>query len=535
MKKEKKQSLTLAPASGALVESGGALEASPFIKIEKNLIAMGFFTPTRPGLKTTRVKTVKYTGKDDKGAEVITTIRINTGGNYGLPGTADLDKFLALQRLINNVQKRNGVVTNPITFTSWELLAVLGLRKKAGKNYALVSEWLDRMCATTIEAVGEGFVAGQRRSGKDRIQVFRRGITFGSEIEKGVIADRNYVWLEDWLLDSINRHFLVPIDFGTYLSLENSIAKTLVPLLQIWLYASRGNVFEKSYEDLCQLLGITQCAHESKIKERLGPSLDELIKHGYLAGWKVEQKRGADGYKLVLKHGDKFHRDLAENQQRGERSAVGDSEEGRQAEEEARWVELLVERGVLQAVAQSIVAKRAEGQHIGDQVEWIDNLIKRKGRGYFTNPPGLFISLIKANAPIDPNFETTRMRELREERDAREREQSGAQGEGFFDVGVGEPRSETAPTEVDLFQLRCEYDRYVQGEVASALKALGKRKYEQLLDEEREAFKNAYPDAAKVYTASNITGCAEAALEKKYAAGLSLMTFEEFAAERGVR
>ena len=50
---------------------------------------------------------------------------------------------------------------------------------------------------------------------------------------------KNYVWLSDWQLENVNNHHQLPVDFETYKKLKNDIAKTLVPLLQIWLYATR--------------------------------------------------------------------------------------------------------------------------------------------------------------------------------------------------------------------------------------------------------------------------------------------------------
>jgi hypothetical protein len=37
---------------------------------------------------------------------------------YGIPITADQDKYLALQKIINDIRKRNGEVQNPVGFTS---------------------------------------------------------------------------------------------------------------------------------------------------------------------------------------------------------------------------------------------------------------------------------------------------------------------------------------------------------------------------------------------------------------------------------
>jgi hypothetical protein len=93
-----------------------------------------------------------------------------------------------------------------------------------------------------------------------------------NQMPNGSLADRNYVWLSEFQLENINQNHVMPIDLETYKRLKNHISKALVPLLQIWLFASlEGGCFEKRYQDLCQILKITEYQHPSKIKEKLGP------------------------------------------------------------------------------------------------------------------------------------------------------------------------------------------------------------------------------------------------------------------------
>ena len=104
------------------------------------------------------------------------------------------------------------------------------------------------MSATTIFSDGAVYVAGQKRFARDRFRVFDRALSFGKEMEDGTVADANYIWLSAWQLENINNKFLVPIDLETYRELKNHIAKALVPLLQVWLYASKkAESFEKRY------------------------------------------------------------------------------------------------------------------------------------------------------------------------------------------------------------------------------------------------------------------------------------------------
>ena len=86
----------------------------------------------------------------------------------------------------------------------------------------------------------------------------------------------------------------------------------MIPLLQIWLYASREQgVFEKRYDEICQILNITQYAYPSKIKEKLSPSFNELIEQEYLSSWEVAKTADKKSYKIVFWHGKKFYQDRA--------------------------------------------------------------------------------------------------------------------------------------------------------------------------------------------------------------------------------
>jgi hypothetical protein len=125
---------------------------------------------------------------------------------FGLPITADQDKWVALHKILEDIQARNGQVTNPICFSSAEILDLLKIYKDSGKNYRDVSDWLDVMVGTTIISEGAVYFAGKRTFGKDTFHVFDRAVSFGKELPDGSIADKNYVWLSQWQLQNINDH-----------------------------------------------------------------------------------------------------------------------------------------------------------------------------------------------------------------------------------------------------------------------------------------------------------------------------------------
>jgi hypothetical protein len=154
--------------------------------------------------------------------------------------------------------------------------------------------------------------AGKQKYARDRFHVFNRAVSVGREMPDGTIADANYVWLSDWQLENINQKFLLPIDLLTYRKLKNHIGKALVPLLQVWLFASHragSKLFEKRYDELCEMLSVQVYKAPSLITRQLKPSLDELVQHEYLEKWRIEKTADGKSFKIVLFHGPKFHRD----------------------------------------------------------------------------------------------------------------------------------------------------------------------------------------------------------------------------------
>src|SRR5690349_20177724 len=95
--------------------------ASAFIGVEKNLATLGYFTPSAKRIKDAKKKTIQFSREID-GTRVELHAVILPSAEYGLPITADQDKYLALQRIISDIRRQQGIVSNPISFTSADLL-----------------------------------------------------------------------------------------------------------------------------------------------------------------------------------------------------------------------------------------------------------------------------------------------------------------------------------------------------------------------------------------------------------------------------
>src|SRR5207342_3603950 len=90
-----------------------------FVKVEKNLASIGFFTPSHKRISGAKKKTIIW-NRQCEGQRVEVRAVILPSAAYGLPITSDQDKYLAFQKILADM-RQNGEVTNPIGFTTAEL------------------------------------------------------------------------------------------------------------------------------------------------------------------------------------------------------------------------------------------------------------------------------------------------------------------------------------------------------------------------------------------------------------------------------
>ncbi len=407
------------------------------VRVEKNLNTFGFFTPSSKRLRV-KSKSVALQMRTEDGRRMEARATIFPAAELGLPTTADQDKYFAFQKIVERIRKRDGLVQNPVRFSSAMLIDILGMTH-GGKNYREIWEWLRRMTLTGVESQGVVYFAGRKKYARDLFHVFQRSVAVGEVLEDGSVAEENYVWLSDWQLENLNNRYTLPIDYEVYRTLQSHIAKALVPLLQIWFYASRRQRAEKRYSELCALLGLQRFASPSRIKQQLEPSLQELAEKEFISDWELLKTTDEADYKLCLGAGAAFisaadtrTRDGAPRLLSGQQNEV---------------LAALVARGVREDRARQILLDLPEDQPVMDQLEWGDAEIGRKQRTRdpIANPPGFYIYLLRSNYAVPADFETSRKRALREQ--ARQRDMDA--------------RARQAQAELDKYALRERYDAWV--------------------------------------------------------------------------
>jgi hypothetical protein len=476
------------------------------VRVEKNLNTFGFFTPSSKRLRTLS-KTVTLQVRTDDGQRVQAKATIYPAAELGLPTTADQDKYFAFQKIIEQIRKRDGLVVNPVRFSSAAMIETLRMTD-GGRNYREIWEWLRRMTLTGVESEGVVYFAGRKKYARDVFHVFQRSVAMGEVLEDGAIAEENYVWLSEWQLENVNNRHTLPIDYDVYRTLQLHIAKALVPLLQIWFYASRREqCAERKYSDLCLLLGLQCFKALSRIKQQFGPSLDDLKEKGFLWSWDVTKTTDESDYKLCLWAGSAFvsAADIraAENP---ERAILLTARQG-------EVLRALVERGVREDRARQLLIDLPEEQPALDQIEWGDMEVKRKERTRepIQNPPGFYVYLLTCNYPVPASFETTHKRMLREQAQQRDME----------------TRAREAQQELETYEQRERYEAFLIAETDSHMKnkmaqsAIDQRVRDHMARIQEGAPQYRWPEPT-------LRGFALRKLREEVATELDLPSFEEF-------
>lgn len=481
-------------------------QLSPFIRVEKNLASLGFFSPASKKTRSSKSKTIRFTKTIDN-KRVEASVTIVPAAMYGLPATSDQDRFLALQKLISDQKREEGTVKNPIRFNTSQLNYLLGISDH-GKFYRETEEWLHRMTATTIVSKGVVYLSKKKVRASDTFHVFDRAVYMGQEMPNGQTADQNYVWLSSWQLENINNNHVFPLDLKTYTSLQNHISRGLIPLLQVWLFASvRQGRFAKRYEEVCEILGIKQRPSLSLIKRQLTPSLDELVAKGYLSRWALEETTERKRYKVVFYHGPKFFRDRhgvkAAEDTGPVKEVAGSSQPLDILDAEPQFLSDLVERGVTERKARAVLSNILADQDVKGQLEWIDHLINQDP-GKVKNVPGFYVSMIQDNISPPVSFETSAQRRLRDDA-AQSRDNE---------------RAEQARRKLD-------YETYLKTETQSYIASLDPAEYERRLTAATESLKKNHL-AETLWPADVLRKVAETALVKDLQKELSLMSFGAF-------
>ena len=389
-------------------------DAVDLIRFEKNLLQIGFFgAHERRGKQLSSSRRIEqWVNRDGKKIKVSAEFR--SSEVLGLPSTADRDKYMGFMKLLMEMKLRSGVISNPIRFSGYSLLRVLG-QCDSGENYEALNSWGKRMADTTITSEQVIYSSVRKRYMNKTVHVFRSFTRLGSSnLDNTEKTDTFEVELEDWLLENLNESFVVPEDFNMYRKLVRPTAKGIFVYLYLWFFASQGKEVEKDYAELCALLNVRAYEHVSKIRETMGLSLADLVEIGYLKSWDIKPMSSKAGYKLVLAPGRAMREVLLLTQRKQLAFAAAHTDpplsESREVAKAA-----LIEQGVSQAKATELV-RRFEPDTLLHRVEYVASQVQADHRKAIKNPAGYLISFVEGEQTVPATFKTKRQRQADERR-----------------------------------------------------------------------------------------------------------------------
>jgi hypothetical protein len=405
-----------------------------FIKTEKNLETLGFFSPSSKRSRKSTKKVISFTKVVD-GNKVEAATTIFPSAEFGLPNTADLDKYRAFQKILGDEVAKEGKVPKQITLTSADLIRIMG-RSKEGKLYKEIEDWLMRMTLTGIRSEGAVWLARKKVWAKDLFHIFERVIVYGQEMDDGIIADRHHVWLSDWQMENINAFYLLTLDYDLHKQLTRPIAKSLLSMLQIGFYAS-GHVYTKRYNDLCRFFGIAKYKALSRIKEQLDPSNDELKNWGFISEYEYSKTADDRTYNITWQAGERFHTAQKMMEEKKRKAISGSQQLELPAPKKQKKLELLPlplddegkelakeleGRGLTRSAARSL-ASEYDGRRIREKIGVLDYLTAKDDSKVSRNPAGWLRRAIEEDYQAPKEYVDQRDKEARErkEKDRRER------------------------------------------------------------------------------------------------------------------
>ena len=387
-------------------------DAVDLIRFEKNLLQIGFFgAHERRGNQLASSRRIEQWVNRD-GRKMRVSAEFRSSEVLGLPSTADRDKYMGFMKLLMEIKLQTGIIANPIRFSGYSLLRVLG-QCDSGENYEALNNWGKRMADTTITSEQVIYSSVRKRYMNKTVHVFRSFTRLGSSnLDNTDKTDTFEVELEDWLLENLNESFVVPEDFNMYRKLVRPTAKGIFVYLYLWFYASQGKEVEKDYAELCALLNVRAYDHVSKIRETMGLSLTDLVAIGYLKSWDIKPMSSKKGYKLVLTPG-RAMKDVLLLTQRKQLAFAAAQIEAPLSEPREVARAALIEQGVSESKAAELV-QRMEGQALLDRIEYVAHRVRTDHRKAIKNPTGYLISFIEGEQRIPPSFKTKRERQTEE-------------------------------------------------------------------------------------------------------------------------
>ncbi|PKP57956.1 hypothetical protein CVT91_09510 [Candidatus Atribacteria bacterium HGW-Atribacteria-1] len=273
------------------------IDLPKIINSEVNLLVLPFFALNRKNLsKKLETEYRDVIKRRDQKIEIIWNVSANP--KYGFPGPFDKGVHLSISEILSEILKKKEEIKNPIHLGSlYNLCKRMGICNYGGSEYKEIKRALERIRATTIKSEGTFYQKDKKQWISKSFSLYDGVVFKGEQLEDGRIADKNFLYLGDIYLQSLNSFYVKPLDYNYLKSLKSKIASRLYEILGVKFYGLR-NKREKficyRYSKLCQLLPVTPHEYISLAKQQLDPGNNELKDTGFISKYDWSENGNKD-------------------------------------------------------------------------------------------------------------------------------------------------------------------------------------------------------------------------------------------------
>lgn len=238
-------------------------------------------------------------------------IVIRPDPKLGQPGPLAHKVFVALLKKHSDYGKP---IRNEISFTRREIGRLIGRKEWGGRDSEQLARALHEIHYTFIRT---HFKKPNGRYQEHSFNIFPEILIERREFSSDPI-EACTITLAEPIVRSLQEEHFTCLNFALMQELgtigQALYMRTFFHFANLYDGQSRSRLgFQKRYDDICTewLGGVAVVKQQSKIVERLGSHLDQLVAHGFLAGYRITKAKTNDqtGFIISFRPGDGFFRD----------------------------------------------------------------------------------------------------------------------------------------------------------------------------------------------------------------------------------
>ena len=279
----------------------------PIVLSEVNFLTFPFFCLSRKGLNTTTL--VEYSKSIQRENESIDILwQVSSNSKFGFPGPFDKEVHKAIEALIT---QRGFPVSNPISFTLYELCKIMNINPHSGKNLQAIKDSLLRITMTGVYSKQTFYSKTEKRWIEEAFHLYDH-VTFRGKHRPDTheMAETNFLFLGKWYLDNLNSFYIKTLDYDFYRSLKSLIDKRYYEIMSVKFYGSfqaKIPFLRFRYSTLCDLFPLARYPYLSKAKGQLNPAHKRLIDQGFFSKVIWKQTNETNDWLLYFYPGDRAH------------------------------------------------------------------------------------------------------------------------------------------------------------------------------------------------------------------------------------